>query len=156
MLSGDNMKAEQPSEFFSSDHHRCDELWAAFEAVSDSDAATSAWQRFDAAMRRHFAMEEEVLFPALEDATGMHGPGPTMVMRNEHAQMRGLLDEMAEAARQGRFADVLDHGDTLLMMTQQHNVKEEGVLYPLADQAMGHQWQELAARLEAYRSDEAE
>jgi hemerythrin-like domain-containing protein len=149
MLSTDNMNAEQPSEFFAQDHHRCDELWAAFEGASASEAA-GAWQEFEAAMRRHFSMEEEVLFPALEDATGMHGPGPTMVMRNEHVQMRGLLDEMGNAVREGRIDDALDHGDTLLMMTQQHNVKEEGVLYPLADQAMGHQWQALAARLAEY------
>jgi len=143
------MKTEQPSEFFSHDHHRCDELWAAFEGASPNEAQ-GAWQAFEAAVRRHFAMEEEVLFPALEEATGMHGPGPTMVMRNEHVQMRGLLDEMGNAVRQGRIDDALDHGDTLLMMTQQHNVKEEGVLYPLADQAMGHQWQALATRLAEY------
>ena len=31
---------------------------------------------------------------------------------------------------------MLDHGDTLLMIAQQHNVKEENILYPMADDAL--------------------
>jgi hemerythrin-like domain-containing protein len=143
------MSAAEPSTYFSDDHRHCDELWAAIEE-GPKESALAAWLRFEAAMRRHFAMEEEVLFPALEEATGMHGPGPTMVMRNEHAQMRALLDQMGVAAKQGRVDEVLDQGDTLLMLIQQHNVKEEGMLYPLADQAVGHVWQELATKLEGY------
>ena len=122
-----------------------DELWAKLEG----DPSLEAWQSFDAAMRRHFAMEEEVLFPAIEAATGMHGPGPTMVMRNEHAQMRAVLDQMARSAESGNLDEVLDHGDTLMMLIQQHNVKEEGMLYPLADQATGHEWEELRGKLSA-------
>lgn len=137
-----------PLAFFSHDHRHCDELWASLEG----EPSAAAWQRFDHAMRQHFAMEEEVLFPALEDATGMHGGGPTQVMRSEHAQMKALLDDMAAAAARGDFDTVVDQGDTLLMLIQQHNVKEESILYPMADNAVGHQWQALAERLRAYAS----
>ena len=41
-------------------------------------------------MLRHFEMEEAVLFPAFEEATGMT-QGPTMVMHAEHVQMKGVL-----------------------------------------------------------------
>ncbi len=141
-----------PKDFFTEDHRRCDTLWAAVEAAADGgDAATlqAAWAPFAAAMERHFKMEEEVLFPTFERATGMRG-GPTMVMRAEHTQMRGLLAQMAEAAAAGEIDDVVDHGDTLLMLTQQHNVKEEGILYPMSEQVLGHMWAEIEAQLEAY------
>lgn len=151
MLSIDNMKYAAPSAFFTEDHRECDALWAELEAAPE-ERGLELWRGFDAALRRHFAMEEEVLFPALEDATGMHGPGPTMVMRNEHAQMRALLDQMEAAAASGDLQTVLDHGDTLLMLIQQHNVKEEGMLYPLADQALEPQWEQLEARLAQYRA----
>jgi hemerythrin-like domain-containing protein len=140
------MNDGSPSGFFTSDHRHCDELWAALEA----DPSAESWRAFDAAMRRHFAMEEEVLFPAIEASTGMHGGGPTQVMRNEHAQMRAVLDQMARSAEGGNLDEALDHGDTLMMLIQQHNVKEEGVLYPLADQATGHEWQELSGKLAAF------
>lgn len=142
-----------PSEFFTTDHRRCDDEWAAIEAAVDSGAAAEAgesWQRFDASMRRHFAMEEEVLFPILEGITGMRGAGPTEVMRQEHAQMRGVLDQMAAAASAGEYETLVDHGDTLLMLVQQHNVKEEGILYPMADRMLSDQWPGLRDQLKKY------
>lgn len=141
-----------PAGFFSRDHRACDDLWAQLEAAVDageSSQVATLWKRFDAAMRRHFAMEEQVLFPALENATGMHGMGPTAVMRAEHAQMCGVLDQMARDAERGDFDNLLDQGDTLLMLTQQHNVKEEGVLYPLAEQHLAGQWVQLVEKLDA-------
>lgn len=139
-----------PTAFFAQDHRSCDEQWAAFEAAhaaGDAARASAAWVAFDRRFRAHLTMEEDVLFPALEQATGMQG-GPTHVMRLEHQQMRGLLDQMGEAAAQGDFAGVADDGDTLLMLIQQHNMKEENVLYPMADRALGAKWAGLVPRLE--------
>ena len=141
-----------PITFFTTDHRDCDEIWSTVEAAAESGdlaAAKVAWQKFDHAMRRHFAMEEEVLFPAFEAATGMQG-GPTQVMREEHVQMRGVLDQMAQQATSDDYDAVVDLGDTLLMIIQQHNVKEEGILYPMVQQALGDQWPELVKRLETY------
>ncbi len=138
--------------FFTDDHRMCDEAWATLEAaLSDGDGkrAVALWADFDAKMKRHLAMEEEVLFPALEDATGMHNVGPVAVMRHEHGQMRGLLSEMGRLNGLGEFESVLNQGDTLLMLISQHNAKEEGILYPMADEALGDQWEALAGRLKA-------
>ena len=145
------MSADSPGALFIPDHRRCDELWAQIEEVADDlPAARARWTTFDKAMRRHCAMEEEVLFPALEDATGMHGGGPTHVMRMEHAQMKHMLEEMNAAVERGDLGAALDQGDTLLMLIQQHNVKEEGILYPMADNVLGGAWTEIAERLKKY------
>ncbi len=142
-----------PAGFFTQDHRDCDSAWAAVEqAVETNAGAAEAFQHFDRAMQRHLGMEEEVLFPALEQATGMQG-GPTMVMRQEHKQMRAVLDQMRGAAEAGEFDALLDHGDTLLMLIQQHNMKEEGMLYPLAERMLSGSWQQLAARLAEYAKD---
>lgn len=138
--------------FFVHDHRSCDALWADTEAAAqdgDAQPASDAWQRFDAALRRHLAMEEDVLFPAFEAATGMTS-GPTRMMRLEHTQMRCVLDQMAAAARQGEWQDLCDQGDTLMMLIGQHNAKEEGMLYPMAQAHLGAQWPGLAAQLQAY------
>ena len=139
--------------FFSQDHRDCDALWAKAEQAADGDpaAAKEAFQAFDRAMRRHLAMEEEVLFPAFEGAGGMPGGcGPTFVMRQEHEQMRGVLDAIADAVEAGDLNEALDQGDTLLMLIQQHNLKEEGVLYPMAAGVLGGEWPALLERLAAY------
>ena len=138
------------SGFFTADHRHCDELWTHGEAAVDAgdDAAAGlAWRNFAKAMARHFEMEEEVLFPAFEEATGMHRMGPTFVMRQEHKQMRGVIREMAGAAASGDWELVCDHGDTLLMLIQQHNVKEEGMLYRMAEMHLGHMWADLHGKL---------
>ena len=138
--------------FFEQDHRDCDARWADVEELLDTDdieSARPAWQKYDAGVRRHLAMEEEVLFPAFEAASGMGG-GPTAVMRMEHQQMRGLLDQIADAVESGDAQEALDIGDTLLMLIQQHNVKEEGMLYPMAENMLSPHWTDLAAKLEKY------
>ena len=137
-------------EYFATDHRECDAVWAELEsAASNPPRQAALWKSFEARMLRHFSMEEEVLFPAIESATGMRG-GPVAVMLHEHEQMRGMLTEMARRASTGDFEGVLDQGDTLLMMIQQHNSKEEGILYPIAERALSASWPALAERLRAY------
>ena len=137
------------ADFFTHDHHECDRLWAEVEQAAEADDAArvgTTFDAFDKAQRHHISMEEDVMFPAFEEATGMTS-GPTQVMRDEHAQMRGLLDQMRQALVGGDTQELLDQGDTLLMLIQQHNQKEEGILYPMAEQVLGAQWAELHARL---------
>lgn len=80
----------------------------------------------------------------------MGGGGPTAMMRMEHQQMRGLLDQIGEAMAAGDAQEAMDIGDTLLMLIQQHNVKEEGMLYPMAENMLAGEWAGLAAKLEKY------
>ena len=129
-------------DFFKHDHERCDALWVAVEEA-DEGSLRQALGAFVAAMEHHLDMEERLLFPAFEEATGMHSGGPTFVMRHEHDQMRGLLRRMEAAAGESDLDTVLGQGDTLLMIIQQHNVKEEQMLYPMAQRALGDQWAEL-------------
>lgn len=139
--------------FFIADHRHCDALWAAVETAADQgqEATKEAFQAFYDTTRLHLDLEEQVLFPAFEQATGM-SEGPTTVMRMEHEQMRALLEQVATAVATGDLEEALDQGDTLLMLTQQHDQKEEAMLYPMAEQALGGQWADLAAKLEQHRT----
>jgi hemerythrin-like domain-containing protein len=125
-------------DFLGTDHRACDDLFATAEAAAakkDWDSARSLFKRFHEAMAHHLAMEEEVLFPAFEARTGMIG-GPTQVMRMEHVQMRGLMDDMANAVAAGNRDGYLGSSETLNMLMQQHNLKEENMLYPMSDQVL--------------------
>jgi hemerythrin-like domain-containing protein len=138
-------------EYFTGEHRRCDELWAEIEAGAESEGGqdvATRFERFAAALGRHLRMEEEVLFPAFEEATGMHDAGPTFVMRSEHEQMRGLLEQMRDAASE--VDELVDLGDTLLMLIQQHNQKEENMLYPMAEQALAAKWADIREKLARY------
>lgn len=123
-------------DFLTDDHRRCDDRLAAAEqalAANKPAEAVQALGDFRAAMLAHFAAEEETLFPAFELATGISG-GPTQVMRMEHSQIRMLLDDAVDALQAGNSDDYQGIAETLVIMMQQHNMKEENILYPMCDQ----------------------
>ncbi len=124
----------------SHDHSRCDQLFAKAEesvAKNDWERATTNFANFKAAMERHFTMEEEVLFPTVEKRIGQQ-IGPTQVMRMEHQQMRQVFSDMEESLTQQDSDEYLGLSETLLMLMQQHNGKEEHMLYPLSDRVLQH------------------
>lgn len=121
-------------------HHRhCDDGFAAAEnAVQRGNwgDAAAAFAGFAGDLETHFGAEETVLFPAFEARTGTTG-GPTEVMRAEHEQMRGLLRQMKQGL-EARDGDAFGGAaETLLVLMQQHNMKEEHILYPMCEQALG-------------------
>ena len=122
-------------EFMTHDHRECDNLYAPLEeAISKEewDRALELYQPFKEAMLRHFAMEEEVLFPKMEEFIGS-GEGPTYVMRMEHNQIRSIIDSLGEAINEKNRQKALGYGETFMIMTQQHNMKEEQILYPMTE-----------------------
>ena len=136
--------------FMTEDHRRCDDLFAEAEqaiAKNNLAAAQAAFEHFRGATLAHFDGEEKTLFPAFEARTGMT-MGPTQVMRMEHSQMRALLEDAVAALERGDSDDYLGLADTLLIMMQQHNMKEEHILYPMCDQHLAGETPELLARLE--------
>lgn len=134
-----------------SDHRACDQRLATTEnAVSRKDwsLARSAFADFQAAMLAHFDAEESILFPQFEQRTGI-SRGPTHVMRSEHVQMRQLLVAAKAALDANDVDDYGGHVETLLIMMQQHNVKEENVLYPMCDQQLADSADQLIVALAA-------
>jgi DUF438 domain-containing protein len=155
---GVSTKMSTISDYLSHDHTRCDEAFVqAEEAVSKGDWARAAeeYQTFWGAMERHFGMEEGVLFPSFEACTG-NTMGPTRVMRAEHIQMRELFQGMAEALEQRDSASFLGQAETLLIMMQQHNMKEEQILYPMTDQVLGGEREQLLERMRQVETPETQ
>ena len=138
--------------FLIADHRDCDALFATAEnAASDGDHATAstAFAGFEAAMARHLSIEENVLFPEFEARSGMAG-GPTAVMRMEHEQMRAMMLQMRRALDDRELDDFLGMGETLHILIQQHNMKEEQMLYPMCENALVDSAQVLLERMRAY------
>lgn len=126
------------SEVLTTDHRLGDEMFAAAAQAAERGDWAGCHERFDAflrALKHHMAIEEQVLFPAFEQATGI-AAGPTQVMRDEHQQMLALLDGVAAAiaARDAARLGAAARSFTTLMSS--HSAKEENVLYPMCDEAL--------------------
>jgi len=128
-------------DYMAKTHVQCDELFAKAENL----AAESKWSDLSAAFKavvdeieRHLKREENVLFPAAERVMGSSG-GPTQVMRMEHGQMRDLIESLSKVAALEDKDEFLGEAETLLVLMQQHNMKEEQILYPMIDRMLGEQ-----------------
>jgi len=127
------------------DHNYCDELFIAAENLIHqqlwSDAETSM-EKFIKATSGHFEHEENTLFPAFENTTGMRS-GPTEVMRHEHQQIKYLINDLNEALAERNQQRCIGLSETLLIFMRQHNMKEEQVLYPMIEQSCSQDADEL-------------
>lgn len=139
------------SHYMSSDHKRCDDLFASAETSVNSkdwDSAEAAFREFAEGMERHFSMEETVLFLAFEKAIGS-SDGPTSVMRMEHKQLRAILGMLQESLAARDAEGFLGYSETLNTMMQQHNMKEESILYLMTDRMLSGQHEEIISTMHA-------
>jgi iron-sulfur cluster repair protein YtfE (RIC family) len=63
--------------------------------------------------------------------------------------MRDLIASMARAVVESGQDRYLGLSETLNMLMQQHNLKEENVLYPMTDQVLGGERDDLIRSMEA-------
>ena len=144
------------AELMTHDHRACDHDFARAETLAakgDWLGAADALNAFARALNAHFDAEEQQLFPAFEAATGMTH-GPTQVMRGEHRDMRDALDRLQEALQLQDGDDFSGEAETLLIMMQQHNMKEENMLYPMCEAHLAHVQDELCTRLSQALAEE--
>lgn len=125
-------------EFLTNDHRACDEAFAAMEdaVATKSSDAERLYESFSNDLANHFSMEEIVLFPMLWQASSATF-GATKAMEMEHEQMRTLLSKMRKAVESMDKDAFFSLSETLMILMQQHNMKEEQLLYTLAQQHLG-------------------
>ena len=132
------------SAFFQQDHHEIDALYRdALERAREGETgrALSTFDEYDRSLERHIRWEEDLVFPAFEEASGLRGEGPTEVMRAEHREIRGLKLELRAqiAALRGpadRSASLWGTARSLERVLGEHNAKEETILYLACDQGV--------------------
>ncbi len=142
------METESLAAALEREHREVDAGIAAFTAGSPSGGRErKQLARAIHALRRHIYLEEEFLFPLLHQAE----PGlaaPIFVMLREHAQLwqtLGLLEREVDAGT----GDPLQTCRRLTAQLLHHNLKEEKVLYPRADQVLP---EPAAAKLREFAS----
>src|SRR5699024_7223422 len=86
------------------------------------------------ALRRHIYLEERILFPPLRhDSMAM----PVAVMMTEHGEIWRTMDALTGMVSGGDTEEMTTICRLLLDQLAMHNSKEEGVIYPAADTALG-------------------
>lgn len=131
-------------EYMVNEHDFCNGLFCDSENLATESKwaeLKSMFEKFSTETEQHFNREEKVLFPRAEKKMGS-SDGPTAVMRMEHEQMRVMIENLKRSIDEENKAGFLGESETLLVLMQQHNMKEEQILYPMIDRL-------LAAELES-------
>lgn len=134
--AGDSMRSV--SDYLETDHRRLDDLLPDPDAVVDAGTLAEAGRRFRefaCGLSQHIQAEEQVLFPAFEELTGMTS-GPTVVMRVEHEEIRrwiAVASASVDAQDAAAFRNAIGRLSGVLSA---HNMKEEQILYPMTDGAV--------------------
>ena len=122
-------------DIMSEDHRYCDSL---FLTVNEAVVAED-WNRAAIVLNHliddfnfHFDYEENSLFTAFEEQSGTTH-GPTQVMRDEHRKIREIFSQLKAAISDSNQSDYYGIFETLNIFIQQHNIKEENILYPMID-----------------------
>jgi hemerythrin-like domain-containing protein len=139
------------STYLEQDHRRCDDQYTMAEAEvarRQWDSAAIEFARFGALFGRHLDKEERVLFPAIDRMLG-NAAGATVVMRSEHRLLRAIVARMAYALSHRDSNRFFDEADALRKLMRLHHLKEEAVLYPMADQLLCQRASDIKARMEA-------
>ncbi|WP_341676367.1 hemerythrin domain-containing protein [Niveibacterium sp. SC-1] len=126
-------------ESFLDEHLRCNQIFATAESLlrRGSPIAASHFLAFRDTLEAHCAHEEQVVFPAFETLIGSPD-GPTAVLRDEHARMLSLCSEILRAIEHAQADKACGLADSLFLLLQSHMIREERLLYPLCDDALGH------------------
>ncbi len=124
------------SKFYEEDHDRLDGLFKSFQERKRTDflRARESFIQFKFGLQRHIAWEEEILFPFFEQKLGASISQPVQVMRLEHRQIGKFLELIHNKVREGDPNTDKEERE-LLMFLENHNMKEEQILYPAIDQA---------------------
>lgn len=97
-------------------------------------------------LKRHMALEEEVLYPAYEAAT--HAPqGPTGALREEHDQIVRLIMDMARVIKTRDSDYVLECLTHLETQMIKHHEKEEDLFLPMASHILDAKREEISRQL---------
>lgn len=134
------------TEYLQNDHERLDAILDEVRSLVSSTSFGEAQKRFAqfvSGLERHIDVEEEILFSAFEEMTGMRS-GPTAVMRHEHVEIRRLLGAVTDALDRASAAAFAESVESLVDVLGTHNQKEERVLYPTTDRALGSEAAKVA------------
>jgi len=104
----------------------------------------------------HHGKEEDLLFPALEEAGMKKEFGPIAVMLSEHVMGRGFIKQMDEALNSNPLntAGFVEASENYIYLLRAHIQKENQILFPMGDQRLPEAKQEeLLNKFEEFESE---
>jgi len=117
--------------------------------VEEWRAVDLAFSEFVTHLKRHMAVEEEVLYPAYESAPDAP-QGPTTALREEHSDIIRLVQDVARVIKTRGSEHVLECLAHLEKQMIKHHEKEEDIFLPMAGHFLNTTRDELMRKLNEF------
>jgi len=114
--------------------------------MEDWDSAEMVFRKLIVHLKRHMALEEEVLYPAYE-ATPEAPQGPTRALREEHDHIVRLsrdMDRVLKTRDSDHVLECLAHLDRQMV---KHHEKEEDIFLPMASHILNARREEIEQQM---------
>jgi hemerythrin-like domain-containing protein len=148
----------KPTEELKADHRTIERMLAVLYGMSERLEASKEVPAQDLAGavefiqifadRFHHGKEEDLLFPALEEAGFPRDSGPIGVMLGEHEIGRQFVRALAQAVAKYRkeekaaVPDIVENARGYAALLAQHIFKEDNILFPMAEAQLSMEKQE--------------
>lgn len=114
-----------------------DELKSLYDSYLDHkmDPSTERlkhFKRFKCGLHRHMSIEEDVIFAYYEEKTGLKESGPTFRMRQEHQEIRAVLQNI-QTKIQADNPQTANDEMQIMSLFERHGMAENDVMFDIVE-----------------------
>jgi hemerythrin-like domain-containing protein len=132
------------------DHQRVRDLFAQYEAADHVETKRTLAEQVFTELEMHAQLEESVFYPAVNEETD-EGPALVKESLSEHETVQHLIQELRSMARD---TDAFDAKFQALIQNVAHHVEEEEAeMFPLAEQELAEDLDEMQDEMQALKAD---
>ena len=91
----------------------------------------------------HHAKEEDILFEELNKNSEEMRCNPIEQMLYEHDLGRGFVKGIEQGLKEGNSVKIIENTRNYIQLLQEHILKEDNILYPMADEALSQEINEM-------------
>jgi iron-sulfur cluster repair protein YtfE (RIC family) len=128
------------------DHQRVRDLFQDYARAHDPRAQRVIAEEACTEIDIHAQMEEEIFYPAVEDAVEVDRQELVEDSLREHQAIKDVIRELREMSPDDTQFDAKFH--ELQVLVEYHVAKEEAEMFPLAEQALAEDLDEISAEMQ--------
>jgi len=133
------------------DHRRVRDLFQAYEAATDPQAKRERAEAAFVALDIHALLEEQVFYPAVDDDTTTQGAALVQESFEAHQTIKRLIQALRDMGPSNTQFDATFH--ELVKHVDHHMEEEESALFPLAQEELGEDMENLLEEMQELKED---
>jgi hemerythrin-like domain-containing protein len=133
------------------DHQRVRDLFQEYTVARDPRAQRVIAEEACTEIEIHAQMEEEILYPAVEDAVEVDRQEFVEDSLREHQAMKDVIRELRDMSPDDTQFEAKFH--ELQVLVEYHMAKEETDMFPLAEEALAEDLHKMTAEMQELKKE---